>query len=439
MIKKRNFPKIFAGWWIILAGGFLALWGHGYHAYGISALFKPLSAELGFSRAMTSVAPSIGRLEGGFEAPLTGWLTDKYGPKWIILSGVFLFSLGLVLMNFIDSLWAFYVVWGVMVGTGVNIALSIPLHTAIANWFVKKRGLAQGIQWVFSGLSGVLVLPLIAWLIATQGWRMTCFIGGVVMLCVGLPLVWFFIRQHRPEYYGLLPDGAIVEKAAADAGQMIDRGIEYATEAQEVEFTLRQAMRTPAYWLIIVSQAAHMLAGPAVNIHMIPFLTDIGVDPIKAAGMLAMMVGASIPLRLIGGIIADRLKKQHFRFILGGAYLLQAVGFIVFLLNQTIPMIYVFLILYGIGLGGGIGLMFPMRARYFGRKAFGSISGSQMLFTMPAGIAAPIYVGWVYDTTGSYISAFTIIAALLVFSAVVVCFVLPPKPPAEVGDISKIV
>ena len=282
-------------------------------------------------------------------------------------------------MNFIDSLWAFYVVWGVMVGTGVNIALSIPLHTAIANWFVKKRGLAQGIQWVFSGLSGVLVLPLIAWLIATQGWRMTCFIGGVVMLCVGLPLVWFFIRQHRPEYYGLLPDGAIVEKAAADAGQMIDRG-------------------TPAYWLIIVSQAAHMLAGPAVNIHMIPFLTDIGVDPIKAAGMLAMMVGASIPLRLIGGIIADRLKKQHFRFILGGAYLLQAVGFIVFLLNQTIPMIY-----------------------------------------MPAGIAAPIYVGWVYDTTGSYISAFTIIAALLVFSAVVVCFVLPPKPPAEVGDISKIV
>ena len=388
---------------------------------------------------MTSVAASIGRFEGGFEAPLTGWLTDRFGPRWIVLPGIFLIGLSLILMNFIQSLWAFYVVWGVTLGTGINIALTLPVDKAITNWFVKKRGFALGTKNVLSGLSGVLVLPLVAWLITTQGWRMTCLIGGVVMWLVGLPLTWFFLKQHRPEHYGLLPDGASAEEEGAEAGPMIDRGIAYAAEVEEVEFTLRQAIRTRTYWLLVATNACHSLAMPAINIHGIPFLTDIGIDPIRAAGMLAMMILASIPMRFIGGLLADRVKKSHLRFLMGGAYLLQAAGFAIFLLNQTVPMIYVWFILYGIGMGIGFGLMAPMRARYFGRKAFGSIAGSSRLFMTPVGIATPIYLGWVYDTTGSYISAFTLIAALVAFSAFLAAFILPPRPPTRVGDIREII
>ena len=424
MIKRSRFPKIFFGWWIVLTGGILALWGHGYHAYGFSALFKPIASELGFSRAATSVAASIGRLEGGFEAPLVGWLTDRFGPRWIVILGVFLIGLSLILMNYIGSLWAYYVVWGVILGTGINIALSLPVQVAIANWFVKKRGLALSIQMVFSGLSGVLVLPLIAWLITTQGWRTTCVIGGVVMLLIGLPLVWFFVKQRRPEYYGLLPDGTTVEEEAAEESSLIDRGVEYAAEVEEVEFTLRQAMRTPTYWLLMIANACHSLAMPAINIHGVPFLTDIGVDAIKAAGMLAMMVLASVPARLVVGLLADRVGKNRLRFLMGGAYLLQAIGITLFLLNQTMTMIYVWFILYGVGMGAGFGLMAPMRTRYFGRKAFGSIAGSSRLFMAPVGIAAPIYLGWVYDTTGSYINAFTLITALLAFGAVLAFFII---------------
>jgi sugar phosphate permease len=417
----------------------LALWGHGYHAYGFSALFKPISSELGFSRAAASVAASIGRLEGGFESPLSGWFTDKYGPKWIVLAGVFFIGLSLILMNFINSLWTFYVIWGVMLGTGTNIALAMPLQVAIANWFVKKRGLASSIQMVFSGLSGMLVLPLIAWLIISQGWRTTCLIGGVVMLLVGLPLVWFFLKQHRPEYYGLLPDGATVEKAeAVETDQMINRGVEYAAEVEEVEFTLRQAMKTRAYWLLIAANGLHSLAMPAINIHGIPFLTDIGIDSFKAAGILAMMVGVSVPIRLLGGFLVDRVKKQHLRFLMAGAYLIQAVGFSIFLLNQTTSMIYVWFIVYGIGMGAGVALMMPMRARYFGRKAIGSIGGISRAFMTPLGVAAPIYLGWVYDTTSSYIGAFTLVAVLLAVSAVLAATITPPKPPPQITDVRKI-
>ena len=154
--------------------------------------------------------------------------------------------------------------------------------------------------------------------------------------------------------------------------------------------------------------------------------------------MMAIFVGASIPTRFVGGFLADRIKRRRLRFLMGGAYIIQAVGFAVFLLNQTLPMIYVWFILYGVGMGAGLGIMAPMRARYFGRKAFGSIAGSSRLLMTPVGIAAPIYVGWVYDTTGSYTTAFTVVALLLAVSGVLAAFIIPPKPPAEVTDIDKI-
>ncbi|MBI2328039.1 MAG: MFS transporter [Chloroflexi bacterium] len=439
MIKRRRFPRVFFGWWMVLASGILALWGHGYYSYGFSALFKPISSELGFSRAGTSVAAGIGRLEGGVEAPLTGWIADRFGPKWIVLFGVFLIGLGLLLMNYINSLWAFYVAWGIILGTGLNIALTLPLEKAIAEWFVKKRGLALGIRSVFSGLSGVLVLPLIAWLITVQGWRMTVVIGGLIMWSVGLPLAWFFLKRHRPEYYGLLPDGATVAEEFTASGQMIDRGVEYAAEVDEVEFTLRQAMKTRAYWLLIVANGFHSLAIPAINIHGIPFLTDIGIEPLRAAGMMAMMIATSLPSRFLGGLLSDRIRKNQLRFLLGGAYLLQAMGFAIYLLNPTIAMIYLWFILYGLGMGVGFALMAPMKARYFGRKAYGSITGLARGLMTPIGIVTPIYLGWVYDTKGSYISAFASVAALLAFAGVLAFFFLPPKLPAEVTDIRKFV
>jgi len=438
--RRTHPPKVFFGWWTVLTGGILALWAAGYHAYGFSALFKPIASELGFSRAVTSIAASIGRLEGGLEGPLSGWITDRFGPKWIVIVGVSIIGISLILMYFIDSLWVFLLVWGVMLGTGHNVGTTVPVDAAISNWFVKKRGIALGTKMVFSGLSGVVVLPLIAWLIITQGWRMTCLVGGVVMLIVGLPLSWFFLKSHRPEYYGLLPDGATVKEDTTKTEHMIDRGVKYAAEVKEVEFTLRQAMRTPSYWLLIMANAIHGLAMPVMSIHAIPFLTDpeIGMESLQAAGMMSIYVGVSIPFRFIGGFTVDRFKRERLRFIVGGAYFLQALGFAAFLLNPTIAMIYIWFILYGVGMGLAF-VMSPMRARYFGRKAFGSIQGTAMMFGTPIGVIAPIYAGWVYDTTGSYTTVFIVVTGLLAAACALMAFVVPPKPPAQVTDVRSIV
>jgi len=437
LIRRRKLPRIFFGWWTVLAGSFLSAWGIGFQVHGFSALFQPIASEFGFGRAVTSVATSIGRLGHGLEAPLAGGLVDRFGPRSLIIIGMFIAGLGLILMNFINSLWTFYVVWGVILGTGINIGLEIPVDKAIANWFVKKRGIALSVRWLFTGLAG-LVLSLVAWLVSTQGWRMTCVIGGLGIWLVGLPLAWLLVKPRRPEYYGLLPDGTTTEVQPSDeVNRTIDRGVDYAAEIQEVEFTLRQAMKTPAYWLLIAAISVRMVGFSAILTHGVPFLTDMGLEPVKAASLLGIIIFASTPTRLIGGFLMDRVQTRYIRFIMAAAFLLQATGITAFLLNQTIAMIYVFLILFWIGVGIALPLEAGIRARYFGRKAFGSIGGTSMIFTTPVTVLAPIYAGWVYDNTGSYIPAFTLFAALFAISAILISLAYPPKPPAQVTDVRK--
>jgi sugar phosphate permease len=437
LIRRKKSPRVFFGWWTVLAGSLLSAWGIGFQVHGFSALFKPIASELGFSRAVTSVAASIGRLGYGLESPLTGWLVDRFGPRPLITIGMFIAGLGLILMNFTNSLWTFYVVWGVILGTGINIGLEIPIDKAIASWFVKRRGIALSVRWLFTGLAG-LVLSLVAWLISTQGWRMTCVIGGLGIWFVGLPLAWLLVKPRRPEYYGMLPDGITTEtKPDEDVNRMIDRGVSYAAEVQEVEFTLRQALRTRAYWLLIVAVSVRMVGFSAILTHGVPFLTDMGIGPVKAASLLGIIILTSTPSRLIGGFLMDRVQAQHLRFLMAGAFLLQAISIAAFLLNQTIAMIYVFFILFWIGVGIALPLEAGIRARYFGRKAFGSIGGTSMIFTTPVMVVAPIYAGWVYDTSGSYLPAFTLFAILFGISAVIVSVAYPPKPPAQVTDIRK--
>ena len=427
MLRPSSLRNVFPGWWLVLTGGVLALWGHGYHAYGFSALFKPIAEDLGLSRTATSIPASLGRLQGGYMSPLAGWLADKFGPRWLMLIGVLLMSGGLALMSLVQSFWAFLLVWGVMLAIGIDLALLVPLQVAIGNWFIKKRGRAGGTQAVFSGLSGVLVLPLIAWLITDVGWRTTCLIGGIVMLIIGIPLVWFFVRPQRPEYYGMLPDGA--STSGNEDEDMTAKGLRYAAEVKEFDFTFRQAIKTRTFWFLVVATSCHILAMPSINLHGVPFLTDIGFDPLHASRILALMVGVSIPARLAGGFLIDRVNKEHMRFVMAGAYLLQALGFCLFLFNQTEAMIYAWFVIYGLGMGIGFSLMLPLRVRYFGRKSIGSIMGIGQTLSLPVGILAPIWVGWMYDTTGSYTFAFTIVAALLAFSGVLASFILPPKPP----------
>ncbi|MFH1032710.1 MAG: MFS transporter [Chloroflexota bacterium] len=437
MVKKSRFPGIFFGWWIVLASGILTLWGNGFGNFGFAPLFKPIASELGFSRAATSVAPSVAQVERGFLSPISGWISDRFGPRGMVLVGIVIIGLSLMLMKFVNSLWTFYLVWGVLLGAGANIGLTVPLDKTVTNWFVRKRGRALSIKFIFNASGSILMVPLIAWLISEQGWRNTCFIGGVVMLVMGLPIAWFFIKQNRPEYYGLLPDGVAIEKTEKIT-QTIDRGIKYAADAQEVEFTLRQAIKTPAFWLVTVAVAGFNMVGSVFVIHGVPFLSDMGIDPVKAAIMVGLMSAGVIPGAFISMFTADRIKKELMRFLVVGAYTIHIIALVVFLLNPILSIAYPLFFIHHFVAGIHGSLTTIIMARYFGRKAFGSIRGISIMCLLPALVASPIYAGWVFDTTGSYITVFLLCGVAVTVSMFAMLLAVPSKPPAHISDIHKI-
>ncbi|HJX12608.1 MAG TPA: MFS transporter [Dehalococcoidales bacterium] len=430
---KNN--KIFFGWWTVLGTGIICGLVQGFYVYGISVIFKPLSAELGFNRAVTSVGAGIGKLEGGITGPLTGWLVDKFGPKWVIFYSVLFIGVGLVLVNYIQSLWAYYVVWGVIISSGVNMGLTLPVDKTLTDWFVRKRGLAVGIKFAFISIGGVVVVPIITWLTRDYGWRLACVIWGLVTFAT-LLLVIFFVRQKRPEYYGLLPDGARAEADIAGA-DLVTRGIQYASEVQETEFTLRQALKTPTYWILMVAGIGYLATHNAIVVHAIPFLTDMGIDPTLAGFMMSLMIFFTIPSRFFSGVIIDWVKKGHLKFVLAASFLLEAAGIAAFLLKPGVPSVYIFFILFGFGAGAPTTLVVLMRGRYFGRKAYGSIAGFSSMVSSPAALVAPVFAGWVYDTTGNYTSAFILLGALAAFCAVLMMFIKAPAAPSQVTSTSK--
>jgi MFS family permease len=439
LTKKRRLPRIFSGWWTTLVTAIISGLGGVFYIQGFSALFKPLSDELSLSRAAASAAAGIGTVCNGSVFLLSGWLSDRHGPKWVIIAGICLMGAGLVLMNFITSLWNYYIVWGVIIAAAHALGFAVANDKLLTDWFISKRGLALGLRWALIGIIGVVALPLISWLIATQGWRMTCLIWAGVIFA-GIPFALHFVKQRRPEYYGLLPDGAKAESGSeADTDAMVARGVEYAASFQETEFTLRQAMRTPSYWVLTVVLIIGFAVFQSFNAHCIPFLTDMGIDPIVAGGMMAMMGFCTIPSRFLAGFIADRVSKERLKFLPAGALLLMALGIGTFLLSQTVASVYILLILFGLGSGPITILDIVIRGRYFGRKAYGSIQGSTMIFTAPISLLVLVYVGWSYDASGNYMTAFTLLAAMAAFAALLVCLVQPPKPPAHISDIRRLV
>jgi cyanate permease len=183
------------------------------------------------------------------------------------------------------------------------------------------------------------------------------------------------------------------------------------------EFNLRQALRTRTYWILALSLFLQLFIMAGFNTHFIPFLTEMNIDPIVAGGMMGIMLILSIPSRLLGGFFADRVAKDRMKILLALPFILLIIGMTAFLVVPSIRSVYFLLFFYGIAQGLPTPLVIISISRYFGREAFGSISGTGIMFRSPAAFIAPVLAGWIFDTTGSY-SAALILFALAAFIAV---------------------
>ena len=387
---------------------------------GVGVWIKALELHFGWSRAQLTGAFSMAQLEGSIIGPLMGYLIDRLGPRRMVLIGFIITGLGFLLFSRTNSIVIFYLSYGmIMLGTAAGTWL--PFMSVVNRWFVRRRGMAMAIAAEGSPLGGLVLVPILAWAITpgSHGWSVTSLWIGVVFLCVAWPISQ--LVRVSPEDYGLRPDGDPPDSAT----RQTFRSVRAAPSSDKLQFTGRQAIRTLPFWLITFGHAFSSILFATLTVHLVPMLTDKGLSLQQAANMFSVVMGVAAVFQLIGGYAGDRLPKNAVIAFFG---FIQAGGFLMAVMVDSIPTALLFAATFGAGFGGRNPLTTAIRGDYFGEKAFATITGISSAPMYALMLAAPLFAAFMFDATKSYTVSFLIIGGFGVMSGVL--FLLAKKPTA---------
>ena len=428
---------VFYGWWLVGVSGFVMVISTTpmFHAMGL--WFVALESAFGWNRTQLSVAFALTRVEGGILGPVEGYLTDKLGTRRLVFIGLTIMGVGFLMLGQTRSLPMFYAAYLVM-ALGSGIGSWLPLMTMLNNWFDKKRAMAMGWSNSVSRFGSLLLIPAIAWSIDPDqdrlGFRLTATIIGLFVIVVAFPLS--RLIRNRPEEYGLLPDGdtPIVHSESAN-GANAEAEPSQAQDASMVGFTVRQAVRTRAFWFISIGHGFTSMVLIALMAHLAPMLTDRGHSIQTAAFVVTVYTATSMFFQLIGGYVGDRVSKRYALFVFTS---IQASAVFVLTFGpETLSIAYVFAVLFGIGFGGRNPLTVSIRGEYFGRRSFGKIMGVSQVPMNVLLFIAPTMAGIMRDVQGDYTMAFGILAALNVLGAFLFLMARKPTLPLEESVTSR--
>jgi len=412
--------KIFHGWRMVAAGCGLQFLQAGLLHQGFGAYLAVLNDERGWSKTALSGAAALQPMEAAILGPVLGWLMDRFGPQGMIRIGIVTFGLGFMLLSRIDSLAGFYAAF-VVIALGSSLAGFFPLNVAIIHWFEKKR--ARALSSLSLGLAlGGLFVPAVAYSMQTWGWRPTAFVSGIIVIVLGFPLARVFRR--RPEDTGETVDGLPPAPAPAPDPAAGTDPAAFAQPARKREFTAREALRTPAFWLLSLGHGFALLVVFAVNVHAIAHMTEsLGFTLSQAAYVITLVTVSQLGGIMLGWWIGDRYDK---RFIAAACMLGHAAGLLMLTYAGGTGMLVAFAVLHGGAWGVRGPFMQAIRADYFGRRAIGMILGLSSLVIVIGQIGGPLIAGLLADLTGNYRAGFTVIAGLAAMGSLF--FLLARRP-----------
>jgi MFS family permease len=398
-------------WWLVIAGCLTHAVNTGFCYFGMSAFFPSFEREFGWSRTAISGAFSLARVESGILGPVEGYIVDRVGAQRIMYIGIVVCVLGFFSLSFVNSLPMLYVAIVLGIVLGSSLGYLVPITVLIAKAFREKRSLAFGIFRTGPGISGALV-PVIGWMIGAWGWRSAAVASAGILLAVGMPLAWFInyiFRQH--------------EAATPKAVEVAGHGDNRTRVSDEPQFTLKEALRTKSFWLFSTAMAFRHLVTEGVSVHFVILLVDRGWSTEAASSLLGVSAMIGAPARLLMGWLGDILDKRRLAMgllaALSGSVLLMGWSAEAFLFTTC-------MVIYSLAYGGLAALQEPIRADYFGTRAFATIQGVSRSVTTAGTFMGPILAGVSYDLTKSYTVAFTIFA---VMSLVSMFFMFLAKSP----------
>ena len=410
-------PRVFYGYWIVVATFVLTLVHGGCGFFAFSLFVKPLQADLGWSRGETMTGWTAYYLLLSVSSPFLGRLVDHYDAKKVIFIGALIGSLGFILLSLVNNLWQFYVGYAV-VGVGMAAIGYIPATAVVSNWFTKRRGTAIGIMSAGIGAGGLAVAPFVGgYLIPNFGWKVSYLALAIIVCVVVVPLALLIIKT-RPADMGLYPDGVETPETndVTETSVTVSDGL-----------PLKMSLATLAFWLIAISFMSSSFSQVGIIQNQVPHLEDIGFPVALAATALGVLGLASAIGKFGFGWLCDRIPAKYACAIGLG---FQAVGIIVFMnIGPASPsaIIWLYAIMIGLGAGSWLPTLSMLTSSNFGLATYGAIFGVLCFFMGIGDIAGPAVAGYMYDIMDTYHWAFIIFLALYAVAIPTILVVRRPK------------
>src|SRR5438132_5160948 len=382
--------RIFYGWRMIAVGSALRILGGGLYYYGFSVFFRPLSHDLGLSRAATSLVFSLARAQGAFEGPVAGYIMDRFGPRPLILTAIMMNGVGHMLLSNVHSYFALVLIYMGVVSLSFQAGfMDAPM--VIANtWFIRMRTLAMSLISASVNVGGFLLTPLLASAVYYWGWRRAAFGNGIAFLLLGLPLA--LLVRRSPESMGLQPDGDA--PAAMIAGQQGQNQ----SAPKETNFTLREALRTSPFWFLTLGTALRVVTLTAVTVHYVPILVWKGLSQTEAGFLLGVQAFMGVPISLLFGWLADRANKPK---LMAVCMFFAMLSMIILIFARDEWQILLFMPLFSL-VESTFSVNWSTVGEFFGRANFAKIRGSMIFIQAWGAVVGPVIAGAIYDRTESY-------------------------------------
>ena len=413
----RSGRRLYYGWVIVGTMFIVSLAQTAQYNPAMSIFLKPITEEFGWSRTTFSSAIAIGGLVGALLAVIVGPILDRRGPRTLTFVAFLLMGMVTMALSSVSEIWHLYaiIVTNRALITGL---LSIVAGVAVSKWFIRRRGRAMSFAVTGLRFGQAIVPPYTTFFVLRTGWQSAAIaLGAFIWILTLIPVILLLRRQ--PEDMGLRPDGDPGRNGDGVAGS--DQLAAF-TDAGEVSFTLAQALRTPAFYLILFATSGLAFNIGGLNFNLFPFLTDQGISEAAAAGILTTWSLISAVGSLGAGFIAERL---HVRFVMAIAFAVATGGVVALIFTDDLPTALVFALVHGLSFGALPMLMQLVWADYYGRRHQGAIRGFVTPFQVIVQAGGPIAGTLVFDLMDTYIPAFALFGAIYVVCAIAMLLAKP--------------
>ena len=390
----------------------------------LSVFVVPMTESMKWSVGMFSGAVSLGGLAAVFVSPIVGRWLDKYGAGVILGAGSFATGAIAIGLAFVAHPVAFYALYvpGRMIFSG---PLEMGLPTAISNWFIRRRPVGLAVDHIAKG-AGLAIVPWAMTLIITgYDWRTAWIVLGILTFVLGV-IPSLLLVARRPEDMGLEADPAPAQEDAANQDAEAAKGSSSSGSFAEMDFTVGQALRTRAFWILAIFSGASMMVQAGLSLHQVSHYISQGIDPRFAAISASTFALAQMPAGLFWAALA---RRAPIRFLMmGSSFVVALAAAGTALSDWLLPEI---ISAAGIGFGvGGLHLLIRLVwADYYGRQNLGTIRGLTMSVQVGGQALGPVIAGFMFDHFDSYRIPFTFFAVAVILAGIMAVGAKPPQSP----------